>query len=105
MRTIALIYSCNRRKISASRRPIRVDAVDDIIAGRMEMDSHADTCVFGKNFVVINYSDRVCDVAPYTDSYDNISNVPIGTGATAWDNPATGEVFISSMRASSWLTT
>ena len=93
-RKIAKISSGERRVVSAARHPLNVENANEIVSGRMEMDSHADTCVFGKNFVVLQCSERVCDVAPYTDTYDSISNVPIGTGATAWDNPMTGETMI-----------
>jgi hypothetical protein len=30
--------------------------------GRMEMDTHEDTCVLGINFVILEYSGRICDV-------------------------------------------
>ena len=39
-------------------------------SGCCELDSHADTCALGANFVPIQFIGRVCDVAPYnTDSY------------------------------------
>ena len=40
--------------------------------GRMEMDTHADTCVLGINFVILEYSGRVCDVYPYSQDYEAI---------------------------------
>lgn len=51
------------------------------------MDTHADTCVFGSNFVIIAYTARECDVSPYSDTYDAISGVPIVTAGTVWTNP------------------
>ena len=58
------------------------------------MDSHADTCVLGKNFVALSFTNRYCDVQPFSDSYSSTTNVPIAHGATAWDHPDTGETFI-----------
>ena len=49
-----------------------------------EMDAHADTCVAGKNWAVLTYSDVVCEVQPFTDKYDSIKEVPIVTACTVW---------------------
>ena len=49
-----------------------------------EADTHADTCVAGKNFVPLSYSDRTCDVQPYSDEYKPITNVPIVMAATGY---------------------
>jgi hypothetical protein len=57
---------------------------EDPIFGQVEMDSHADTCVLGKNFIILHSTGRECDVYPYTDSYDGIKGVQIVTGATSW---------------------
>ena len=51
--------------------------------GRLEMDTHADTCVLGVNFIVLEYTGRVCDVYPYSQEYDSVKDVPIVKGATA----------------------
>ena len=76
---------------------------DDPIEGNVEMDTHADTCVLGKNFIVLHYTGRVCDVYPYTDTYDGITGVPIVTGATVWTSPDTGETFILVVPESLWM--
>ena len=64
---------------------------DDPVEGNVEMDSHADTCVLGRNFVILHSTGRVCDAFPYTDTYDGITGVQIVTWATAWTCPNTGE--------------
>ena len=64
------------------------------IHGRMELDSHADTIVLGRNAIVMHYTNRECDVAPYSDSFEPIRNVPIVTGATAVTSTTTGETLI-----------
>ena len=60
----------------------------------MELDSHADTCIFGKNFVVMHKTGRECDVSAYSDTLDTLKSVPVVCGATAWTHPDTSEVFI-----------
>ena len=60
-----------------------------------ENDTDADTCCLGKNFIVYKYTTRAADVYAHDKSYKPITNVPIVTGATAYDNPATGETYIS----------
>ena len=55
----------------------------------MEMDSHADTTVLGKNCVILSYTGRECDVAPYSDQYEPLNGIPVVTGATAWTSPET----------------
>ena len=50
----------------------------------LEADTHADTCVAGTNCVPLNYTDRTCDVLPYSDVYQPVSNVPIVTAATGY---------------------
>ena len=67
---------------------------EEPIASRIEIDNHADTCVLGKNFVVLEYTGRECDVTPYSDSYESVRDVPIVTGATAWTCQETSETFI-----------
>jgi hypothetical protein len=52
--------------------------------GTTEADSHADTFVAGKNCVPLNYTDRTCDVQPYSDDYQPMTNVPIVTAATGY---------------------
>jgi hypothetical protein len=50
--------------------------------------------VAGANTRVTEYSDTKVSVSPFSDSYEAIKDVPIATVATAWDDPATGEVIV-----------
>ena len=52
--------------------------------GRIELDSHADTVVLGSNCVVLHHTGNVCEVSPYTDEYDAITDIPVVQGATLW---------------------
>ena len=59
-----------------------------------ECDTNADTCCLGKNFVILEYTQRTADVYAYDKAIKPLQNVPIVTGATAWDDPITGETYI-----------
>ena len=69
----------------------------------MEMDSHADTAVLGRNCVILNYTGRECDVSPYTDSYEAIKGVPIVTGASAWTSEVNGQTHILVFNEALWM--
>jgi hypothetical protein len=58
------------------------------------MDTHAVTCVLGKNFIILHYTGREFDVFPYTEAYEGIKEVQIVTGATSWTCQDTGETFV-----------
>ena len=70
--------------------------------GRLELDSHADTIVLGSNAVVLQCN-RECDVAPYSDLYDPICNVPIVTGATAATSTEREETIILVFYEAIWM--
>jgi hypothetical protein len=53
-----------------------------------------DTCVAGTNTRVMDYTDTKVSVSPFSDLYEAIKVVPIATVAMAWDDPATGDVFV-----------
>ena len=56
-----------------------------------ECDTNADTCCLGKNFIVLEYTNRTADVYAYIKDIEPIVDVPIVSGATACDDPATGQ--------------
>jgi len=60
---------------------------DEFYKGRVEMDSHADTFLAGRNCTVLNFSERICDVMPYSDTYQPIADVPIVQAATGYTAP------------------
>ena len=63
-------------------------------SGVNECDTDADTCCLGKNFIVYKYTRRTADVYAFDKSYAPSTNVPIVTGATAYDDPISGRTFI-----------
>ena len=64
---------------------------------------HADTLFCGSNCIVINFTGKECDVAPYTDVYKTIDSVPIVQAATANDNTETGETKILIINEVIWM--
>ena len=83
------VYVCN---ISTSnRRYIRQVKRLKNVADRFtdplpcEIDNHADTTCFGKNFRVVSFTSEVCSVSPYLSDYDTIHDIPICTASTAVD--------------------
>ena len=82
------------RRQTAATQVIENKCPSEPVAGRAELDSHADTCVLGRNFVVLSYTGRECDVIPYTDQYKAVAGVPIVTGATAYTDQDSGETII-----------
>jgi hypothetical protein len=69
----------------------------------LEMDTHADTCVVGPNFVILHYTSRECDVSPYTEVYESVKAVPIVSGATAWTDEGTGLTYILVVNEGLWM--
>ena len=59
------------------------------------MDSHADTCVAGANFLLVSADpDRSVNVSAFDENLPAIKDVPMGTAATLWQDPLTGRRFI-----------
>ena len=61
-----------------------------LTVGVNECDSNADTCCLGQNFIVLHATYRTADVYSYDSSATPTHNVPIVTGATAYDDPISG---------------
>ena len=69
---------------------------------RCELDLHADTCVLGSNFKLIELTGEVVDVVPHHKEYDSKKDVLIVSAATAWTHPDTGEMFILDYHQALW---
>ena len=57
------------RLIAATRNIASASQEHVGFVSRTEADTHADTFVAGKNCIPMNYTDRSCDVQPYSDDY------------------------------------
>ncbi len=69
-------------------------ATDQGNVARCELDSHADTCVAGPDFLIFDYTGQQCDVTPYTNDYQPIISVSVVNAATACTDESTGETII-----------
>ena len=68
---------------------------EDGVEGRMELDTHADTCVAGSNTEFLDLTGRVASVSPFCDSeYKALEDVPIATVTTAYDCAVTGKTYV-----------
>ena len=70
--------------------------------GTNELDSHANTTCAGQNCTLMYYTNRACDVMPYSESYEAKTDVPIVTACTAYQCPATGQVYILVLNEALW---
>ena len=44
--------------------------------GRYKIDSHAETTISGKNCTIMKYTDRSCDVSPFSEKYTPMKEIP-----------------------------
>ena len=96
-------YSTTLRRVAAvAICSVAYRNSNNTVTARNELDSHADTCALGSNFVPLHYTGRVCDVSPYNSTYDPERDIPIVTGATAYTDPHTGQVFILVINEALW---
>ena len=56
--------------------------------GRVDLDSHSDSCIAGPTFKVLKYTGEVCDVHPFSDSYNPITGIHVVQATTAYDHPS-----------------
>jgi hypothetical protein len=92
--TVSKIRSSQRQVSSACTSSISTTGSITRQHGQCELDSHADTIVEGSNCVILQYTGKECDVSPYRDDYESITNVPIVHAATAWQSPNTGQTYV-----------
>jgi Reverse transcriptase (RNA-dependent DNA polymerase) len=88
-RRLASCQSSQRRLAQRLYQVAKVVA-RQIIDGRCDFDSHADTCVVGKNFTVVERTGRVCDVSAFSDEFGRHSNVEIVSAATLIQDEVSG---------------
>ena len=81
LRRLAPIQTSNRCDVIHSTR---TQDQEDSYSGRTELDSHADTTVAGRNCMFMHYTERSCDVAPFSDTYEPMKKIPIITAATGF---------------------
>ena len=73
---------------------ILISSIETLSECRAELDSHADTCAVGETAYILEYTDQVVDVAPFSDDYKQMEEIPIVKAGFANDHPVTGETYI-----------
>ena len=71
-------------RISQTHRVVNTNKEDTPFHGRSDLDSQSDTTVARKNCVILRYTDCSCDVAPFSDKYTPMKDVPIVSAATGY---------------------
>ncbi len=82
-----------RRILSSASRMQRWTNPPVNTAAENECDTNANTCCLGRNIIVLNSTFRTADVYAYDTSIQPLDNVPIVTGATAYDDATTRRMF------------
>jgi hypothetical protein len=82
-------YATSQRTVSSAQQNSNMH-----IEANAELDSHADTTVAGSSFWVIEFTDKSCDVFPFSDQYSPMEKVPVAKVGMAYDHPITGETYI-----------
>ena len=81
----------------------KIGAANRIKHGRLDLDTHADTIIFGQSFILLSETGQECDVLPYTDDYESIKNVLIVLAATSWTSLEVAENFIIILHEVLWM--
>ena len=79
--------------------------VSSDILGITDLDSHADTCYFGMNPRVTNYTEKVVSVALLQNNICGTRNTPIFTSAIYYDDPDMYQTYILLFPVSLYLRT
>ena len=61
---------------------------------RSELDSHADTCVVGKEALIVHDFDRTVNVSGFDESLGTVKGLKTVSAAVAYDDPITGRPVI-----------
>ena len=74
-----------------------------MVYSTMGLDTDTDMIVCGSNCIIVHFTGKECDVAPYTNAYKTIKAVPIVQAATSYDNPETGDTIILILNEAIWM--
>ena len=83
----------SKRKVASYESTSDISVPSEGTISDCEADTNADTCCLGSGFIPIAFTNRTADVYPYDSSYHPVTNVPIVSGATAYDH-SDGNTFI-----------
>lgn len=96
-RRISKLYSTSRRISQAAISPSSAPNT----SANNEADTNADTCVLGKNFLLLNTSTHVASVYGFRGDNHEPDEIPIASGITAYDHPD-GRTFLLVVHEALW---
>ena len=68
-----------------------ISAIHANHGSKAELDSHADTCSFGRNAYLVRDTGETVSVGGFIDSLGTVIRVPVVTAAVAYDDPTTSD--------------
>lgn len=99
------ITTTRRKNVNGLARAIKTYKLDNVkpgTPGNCELDSHANTCALGINFVPIYYTKQIYNVTPFSAEYKPTADIPIILGATAYTDPKTRVTIILIIIKAPW---
>jgi hypothetical protein len=72
----------------------QAEQMDDPTEHTTDLDSHADTCVVGKNAMIVHLLDKKVNVTGFDPAQGKVKDLDLVSAALAYDCPETGEVTI-----------
>ena len=103
MARIQLTVRENISGFQAGKRKVLDQGKGLVVYSTTDMVSHVYTIVCGSNCIIMHFTGKECDVAPYTDAYETMKSVPIVQVATSHNNPETGETKILILNKVIWI--
>jgi hypothetical protein len=101
-KNVSRVLSSLRRRLSRTNGK-SITIPREPVYSTLKMDTDADTCVLGPSFVILHYTNRECDVSPYSEVDESVKAVPIVSGATAWTDERTGLTYILVVNEALWM--
>jgi hypothetical protein len=86
------VHVMSKRSVKESRLSYGESVPNDTVTGtigRNEMDTHADTCCAGANWHLFDFTNEVCEVTPFLDSYEPVKEVMVARCGMVWTSPNT----------------
>ena len=92
--------SARTTTVAQSKTPYKTPQA--LQGGSNELDTHANTCALGRNFLRLYDTMQTVSVMPYSLRYKAVDDVPVVTAATAIQMPETGETVIIVINQGLW---
>ena len=78
-----IIWADKKRDFLGGEEYVGKDATKPGLLARCELDTRADTTCAGANFHLHCFTGTVCTVAPFSDTYTPMADIPVATALTA----------------------